>query len=266
VEKGFAMRIDNVAVVGADGRMGQLFCARASAAGMGVVALDRPLEPEAVRQAVHGVQMVLLCVPAAVLDKVAGLMSGILSGNQILADITSVKVLPMQQMRRQYSGPVVGTHPLFGPAPAQGETRVAVVPDSGHAAGEAACAEVEDFFVRLGCEPFRTTAQEHDRAAACIQNLNFITSVAYFATLAHDDAITPFLTPSFRRRLDAARKMLTEDAELFEGLFEANPYSQDAVRAFRAILNHACAGDVNLLVDRAGWWWRSSDNRGGAPS
>jgi prephenate dehydrogenase len=230
VEKGFAMRIDNVAVVGADGRMGQLFCARARAAGMGVVALDRPLEPEAVRQAVHGVQMVLLCVPAAALDKVAGLMSGILSGNQILADITSVKVLPMQQMRRQYSGPVVGTHPLFGPAPAQGETRVAVVPDSGHAAGEAACA------------------------------------VAYFATLAHDDAITPFLTPSFRRRLDAARKMLTEDAELFEGLFEANPYSQDAVRAFRAILNHACAGDVNLLVDRAGWWWRSSDNRGGAPS
>ncbi|MFV0422026.1 prephenate dehydrogenase/arogenate dehydrogenase family protein [Oleidesulfovibrio sp.] len=260
------MRIKKAAIVGAGGRMGQLFCARARAAGVQIVELDQPLTHGMLEQGIAGADMVLLCIPAAALDKVVEGMSGILSGNQILADITSVKVLPMQQMRKHYSGPVVGTHPLFGPSPAQGDSRVAVVPAGGDHADMEACAAVEEFFIRMGFDPFRTTADEHDSAAARIQNLNFITSVAYFATLAHDEAITPFLTPSFRRRLDAARKMLTEDAELFEGLFEANPYSQDAVRAFRAILNHAAAGDVDLLVDRAGWWWRTSDHRGGAPS
>ena len=82
-------------------------------------------------------------------------------------------------------------------------------------------------------------------------------SVAYFALLAGQKDLLPFLTPSFRRRQNAARKMLTEDAQLFAGLFEANPHSHEAVRQYRQMLNLAAAGDIDLLCRRAQWWWNT---------
>ena len=97
---------------------------------------------------------------------------------------------------------------------------------------------------------------------ARIQNMNFITNLAYFALLAGQEDLLPFLTPSFRRRQNAARKMLTEDARLFSGLFEANPHSHEAVRQYRQMLNLAAAGDIDLLCRRAQWWWE--DGAGGA--
>ncbi len=253
------MRIDNIAILGAKGRMGALFCARAHMAGMTVAELDQPLEPTMLQRSLEHADMVLLCVPAKSIAQVLKAMSDLLSKKQILADITSVKMLPMQQMRSSHQGPVVGTHPLFGPSPDPEDMRVAVMPARQDASDNAACTAVEACFRRMGCSTFRTTAEAHDRAAARVQGLNFITSVAYFATLGHDEEITPFLTPSFCRRLKAAKSMLTEDAALFEVMFEANPYSQEAVRAFRAMLNYASAGDVNLLVERAAWWWRQTE-------
>lgn len=261
------MNAAKIALVGAGGRMGRLFAGRLSAAGYAVGGVDRPLTQDALRRAVDGTAAVLLCVPVESMDEVLRQLAPLLNGMQVLSDITSVKVRPMQVMARHYAGPVVGTHPLFGPAafPASGvepaeNLRVAVIP--GETAHEADVALMERVFVDMGCAPFRTTANAHDEAAACIQGLNFITSVAYLATLAHRDELTPYITPSFRRRLDAARKMLTEDAFLFEGMFEANPHSQTAVRSYLSFLNFAAAGDVDVLVDRARWWWRSHRERG----
>ena len=54
--------------------------------------------------------------------------------------------------------------------------------------------------------------------------------------------------------------MLTRDAELFSNLFEANPYSQESVRMFRSVLNVAAGGDIELLAERAAWWWRAEED------
>jgi len=250
-----------VAVIGSQGRMGRMFCTRLQAAGYDVAEFDRPLTKSSLAAGLPEAKVILLCIPAAVFDTVLQQIRDILRPPQVLVDITSVKVQPMRQMQRVYNGPIVGTHPLFGPEPKADEVRVAVTPAEG--TNETHVAMVEDMFARMGCEPFRTTAEKHDEAAALIQGLNFITTVSYLATLAHKDEITPYLTPSFQRRLDAAQKMMTEDAELFEGLFEANPSSLDAVRSFRNMLNIAAGGDINVLVERALWWWRENSNTGG---
>ena len=166
-----------------------------------------------------------------------------------------MKVRPLQQMEAIWPGPVVGTHPLFGPAtPDEDGLPVTVTP--GRTAREEDTALVEAFFRALGCGTFRATADEHDRAMARVQNMNFITNLAYFALLAGQEDLLPYITPSFRRRLHAAEKMLTEDGTMFTGLFEANPYSHEAVRQYRKMLNVAAAGDIELLCRRAQWWWK----------
>lgn len=241
-------------IVGMRGRMGSMFRRRARSAGLSVEGIDIPFDDGAVAAACAGTDLLLLCVPAAVLGDTLKVFAPHLPPSAIVADITSVKEQPLALMQRYWSGPVVGTHPLFGPGAHNDEPQpVAVV--AGATAGEAHVRRVAAFFEVLGCHPFMTTAAAHDKAAARIQNLNFITSLVYFALLADDESLAPFLTPSFRRRQAAACKMLTEDAPMFAGLFDANPYSQEAVRQYSKLLNIASAGDIDLLCNRAVRWW-----------
>lgn len=241
-------------IVGARGRMGAMFRRRARSVGVPVEGLDIPFDEDALAAACDGADLLLLCVPVAVLGETLQTFVPHLSPAAVVADITSVKEQPMTLMQRYWQGPVVGTHPLFGPGAHNDEPQpVAVVP--GTAAGDAHVRRVVAFFESIGCHPFMTTAADHDKAVARIQNLNFITSLVYFALLADDESLLPFLTPSFRRRHAAAQKMLTEDAPMFAGLFDANPYSQEAVRQYSKLLNIASAGDIDLLCNRAVHWW-----------
>jgi len=233
--------------------MGTMLLRRLNAAGISASGADQPLADAGLRGLCAAADIVLLCVPIAAMPDVLRTLSSHLSGRQVLADIASVKVRPMSHMQEAYVGPVVGTHPLFGPE-ASGDLRVAVCP--GMQAEEEHILLVEALFSRIGCAVFRTTAQEHDEAAAYIQGLNFVTSAAYFATLAEHPEFLPFLTPSFQRRKEAARTMLTDDGRLFASLFEANPASQNAVRSYRTFLNLAAGGDLSLLRERALWWWK----------
>ena len=261
-----------VVIIGHKGRMGQLLLQRwqqgsredagldqklvCSGPNQELVCsgLDQPLHEADLAASCSSADALMLCVPAAALREVAERCVPHLPPHCVLADITSVKARPMEIMQRLWSGPVVGTHPLFGPAPDPDmELPVTITP--GQHAEEQHIALIESLFQRLGCRVFRSTADEHDKAMAAIQGLNFISSLAYFATLAQREELLPFLTPSFRRRQEAARKLLTEDAPLFEGLFEANPFSQELVRQYRSFLNVAAAGDIELLTARAAWWW-----------
>ena len=253
-----------VLIVGHRGRMGAMLLERAQQCGLdNVRGVDQPLEDDALASACAGVALAVLCVPVLVFEQVLEKICPHLPATCVLADITSVKERPVQLMKQLWHGPVVGTHPLFGPTPDwEGDLPVTITLPDGPAdtTPPEAVALVEDFCRQLGFRPFRATPQEHDEAMARIQNMNFITNVAYFAMLAGRDDLLPYLTPSFRRRQEAARKMLTEDAAMFSALFEANGHSQEATRQFSRMLNLAAAGDVDLLCKRAQWWWEEKGN------
>ena len=116
---------------------------------------------------------------------------------------------------------------------------------------------VEGLYTAFGCRVFRTTPQEHDRGAAFVQGLNFISSAAYLASLAERDDLLPFLTPSFRRRLEGARKLLIEDGDMFQGFTSANPMTKDAVHTFRLFLDLAEGGGLPDVLRRARWWYET---------
>lgn len=243
-------------ITGASGRMGKMLLEKAAAAGLNAVGVSRPYTSEKLAAACAGADLVILSAPARNLEELVQLIAPFMEKNAILSDITSVKEAPMRQMQAHWQGPVVGTHPLFGPKNDPGaHLPVAITP--GENATEADACKVAQFFREIGCHVFRATPEEHDRAVARVQNLNFITNLAYFAALAGQKDLLPYLTPSFERRKKAAKKMLTEDAGMFAGLFEANPHSHEAARQYRRMLNLAASGDIDLLCQRAQWWWKA---------
>jgi prephenate dehydrogenase len=263
---GFA-GIKRIAIVGARGQMGALFVRAFHKAGYAVTTLDRPYRPdgtdETIRAALKDADMVLISVPVTATRQVAKTLAPFMKPGAILCDVCSVKVNPLRQMLEAYAGPVVGTHPLFGPVIPEGfDPRVAVTPGReipGNETPEGSAAQaVSDVFARSGFAPFASTAEEHDRSMAVVQGLNFITTVAYLAAARQTPGIENFRTPSFERRLEAARKMLTQDRELFQLISEDNPYLQETVRQFTAYLDLAAGGDLDLLSARASWWWRDT--------
>ena len=111
---------ERIVIVGCRGRMGAMLTERFSRnPDLTVLGLDLPFEEENVRNACRGARLVLLCIPATAIADTVTTLRPFMEPDAILADITSVKELPMQHMESLWSGPVVGTHPLFGPVPAQ---------------------------------------------------------------------------------------------------------------------------------------------------
>jgi len=257
--------IRTLTMVGAHGKMGQLFVTRSRAAGITCFELDRPYDSPAGRDVLaNGLSrsdLLVVSVPAQAMESVLAQLVPHVPQGCIVADVCSVKTYPIEAMTRLYPGPVVGTHPLFGPIPPEDETpRVAVCPGRApdHPDDESAAQAMERWFTLLGFAPFRTTAAEHDRAMAYIQGLNFVTTVAYLATGSRKE-LERFLTPSFKRRLGAAKKLLMEDSGLFRLIYEANPYSLETARVYRNYLNVAAGGDLEVLAERARAWWKDDE-------
>ena len=109
-----------VLVVGCRGRMGAMLCRRGKAAGLDMRGVDVPLTDAVLAPACKDAALVLLCVPAAVFADVAATVCAHLPATAILADITSVKVRPLQQMEAIWPGPVVGCTPGPGKRPPPG--------------------------------------------------------------------------------------------------------------------------------------------------
>ncbi|WP_243544230.1 prephenate dehydrogenase [Pseudodesulfovibrio tunisiensis] len=251
-----------IAIAGANGQMGQLFTRKLRELGCEVAELNRPFRDEDVAAALDNCDLFLLSVPVTAMKDVLATVQPHLKASTILADVGSVKVMPIKVMTRAHAGPVVGTHPLFGPVIPEGfEPRVAVTP--GRESDEQAARRVARLMEACGYTAFRTTAEEHDKAMAFVQGLNFTTTVAYLAAMRDVEHIENYVTPSLKRRLDSAHKMTTQDMELFEVISEANPFLQETTRHFMSYLGLAAGGDLDLLAQRANWWWRHEQQQEG---
>lgn len=248
-----------VVIIGNKGRMGRALQEELSLAGLDVSGTDRNGGGPSLRSLVSDgkghERIILLCVPVGALEQALCDIAPLLDPERdLLMDITSVKALPMRWMQAAYSGPVVGAHPLFGPNPAAEDKKTALV--KGEKAEARHCRLAENLFSLLGSAFFWSGAEEHDKGVGFAQSLNFTVSAAFFAALARREGIRPYLTPSFKRHLNAARKHLTEDTAMFLEFTAHNPAYQDILRQYAAILQEAADGNLAQVAEEAAAWYR----------
>lgn len=215
-----------IGIIGYKGKMGSMFMRDLSSRGYTVNGIDIKLkednqsipssplsegmqnedifDSEELRSFISTSKFIIFCIPVTTLQAtLQAIAPYLLKERHVLMDITSVKILPMQWMEEVFDGQIIGTHPLFGPTPNPSDKKVALI--KGRNVEKRHALFIEEMFTQLGCSFFWTTAQEHDTGVAFAQSLNFTVSAAFFCALDRRDCIRPFLTPSFKRHLEAAR-------------------------------------------------------------
>lgn len=244
-----------IALVGHTGRMGRMLMKTWTTAGYEVIGVDAKPGRAIPANDVSRADIVMLAIPVGALCDVMGRLAPCLRPEQLVMDITSVKSLPMLIMQEFHTGPVIGSHPLFGPQPGEQDTHTVLV--AGRRADEEHKRQAERLFHVLGSSVAWATSRGHDRGVAFAQSLNFAMSASFFSTIARHRECMPFLTPSFRRHMEAARKHLTTDRAMFCEFTARNPCFEEAVEDYRAILQEALR-DLNSLSAEAAAWFDGS--------
>lgn len=225
----------DVAILG-HGRFGRALGDLAEDAGLRVRALDPGAEVPAQRHVpdlaalVSGAPIVILAVPVGAMPEMLGKLAPLLTPEQLVMDVGSVKVLPTAAMAAALGAriPWIGTHPLFGPtslALAERPLRVVLCPNPQH---PTATSRARAFYERIGCWTLEQDAHAHDKAMADTHALAFF--VAKGMLDAGVDVRVPFAPPSFQAIARTVEVVRGDAGHLFATICAHNPHAGDARR------------------------------------
>ena len=218
------------------GRFGRALGSLLEEAGIAFRALDPVADvPEAhragsLRELVTGAEQLVVAVPVPRMKEVLEAVRPHLRPGQLVLDVGSVKVRPVQAMLEVLGAqvPWVGTHPLFGPlslARAERPLRVVVCPNPLH---PGAAAQAHHLFTRLGCEIIEQTPEGHDRVMAHTHALTFF--VAKGMLDAGSGVDVPFAPASFQALSRTIQIVRSDAGHLFSAIQHENPFAPEARR------------------------------------
>ena len=210
-------------MVGGRGSMGRFLSRWFVQSDYQVRVLDLEDWPQ-VKALTAGIELCVLAVPIPVTPAVAARISPHLPPNCILADITSLKREPLEAMLRNYDGPVIGLHPLFGPATTTMDKQIVVV-SPGRRMED--CQWLLDQLVIWGNVLVETPAGEHDEIMGIVQALRHFATFA-FGQFLHERGVPVLRTlelssPIYRLELAMVGRLFAQDPALYAEIVFATP-------------------------------------------
>ena len=203
-----------VVVVGGAGALGQRFVSLFQRSGYQVAVLetaDWPQAPELVADCCLVLMAVPIHLTTALIEQLPPLPA-----DCVLADLTSVKVQPLQAMLQQHPGPVLGLHPMFGPDISNIVKQVVVC---CHGRGEAEYQWLLAQFKVWGAVLTEKTASQHDELMQLIQAMRHFSSLVYGVHLAEEQAdlqqLLELSSPIYRLELAMVGRLFAQNAELY---------------------------------------------------
>jgi chorismate mutase / prephenate dehydrogenase len=243
-----------VLLVGGRGSMGRFFSAWFAQSDYEVRILDRE-DWGRVKPLTAGIELCVLAVPIDATGTVAAQIARHLPEGCVLADITSLKREPLAAMLRSYPGPVVGLHPLFGPATPTMDKQIVVVTPGRQLES---CQWLLDQLTVWGNVLVETTAKDHDEIMGIVQALR------HFATFAFGQFLcsrgVPILrtlelsSPIYRLELAMVGRLFAQDPSLYSEIVFATPERlallRDYIQSLQANLGLVERGDKAEFVAR----------------
>lgn len=179
--------------------------------------------------------LICLATPVSAFAGVIHTITPWLRPGQVVLDVGSVKMAPVQQMRDLLPDfvEILGTHPLFGPQSAAAGLdglKIALCPVRGDEWRRIAA------FLRktLRLRVYITSPERHDRDAAMVQGLTHLIA----KVLVEMEPLPRQLTTRSFDMLMQAINMVRDDApEVFDAIERTNPFSHDVRHRFFDIAN-----------------------------
>ena len=218
-----------VGVIGGLGEMGRLFCDFFKGLGYQVEIADLGAGRTG-REVVEESDVVLFAVPLHETVSIIRELIPYVRPDQLLMDVTSLKVGPVREMLRSPAA-VVGLHPMFGGriGSLAGQTLVAcpvrISPREWSLTRE--------LFTHKGIRIKECTPEEHDRMMSIIQVLFHMTTMLVGRVLRElsvdIDETMEFTSPSYRLEIDLLGRMFAQNGALYSAISQMNPYTKDII-------------------------------------
>ena len=243
-----------VLIVGGRGKMGCFLASWFRQSDYDVRILDREDWPQ-VQSLTQGVELCLLAVPIDITPSVAAQIAPHLPNTCVLADVASLKLKPLEAMLQNHAGPVVGLHPLFGPATATMDKQIVVV-SAGRQMEQ--CQWLLDQLTLWGNVLVETPAAEHDEIMGIVQALRHFATFA-FGQFLHSRGVPILRTlelssPIYRLELAMVGRLFAQDPAMYAEIVFATPERlallKDYIQSLQQNLGLVERGDKAEFVAR----------------
>ncbi|HVP24878.1 MAG TPA: prephenate dehydrogenase/arogenate dehydrogenase family protein [Methanomicrobiales archaeon] len=231
-------------IIGGTGKMGRLFGAVLERHGFEVRVSGRKTELTNRRLAEES-DLVMVTVPIRSTAGVIGEIAPLLTKEQLLCDLTSLKAGPVRAMLES-PAQVLGMHPLFGPAVSSLRNQTIILTPAR--CGTPFCSRLPGILREEGANLVVMDPDAHDRLMAVIQGLT------HFGNLCMADAIRRTGTdlaaalgatsPVYRIQMDLIGRLLAQDPDLYGDMLQLNPHVPPVLASFEA-----AAADLRRRVE-----------------
>ncbi|MGL5147657.1 MAG: bifunctional chorismate mutase/prephenate dehydrogenase [Plesiomonas shigelloides] len=240
-----------VVIVGGEGQLGRLFGQMFTLSGYEVRSLDKN-DWDRAGELFTGAGLVLVTVPIASTCSLIRERLSMLPPTCILADLTSVKVAPLNAMLETHPGPVVGLHPMFGPDVGSFAKQVMVV---CHGRWPEKYQWLLEQVAIWGTRLVEADAARHDKAMQQVQAMRHFSSFVYGLNLCREqadiDTLLEFSSPIYRLELAMVGRLFAQKGELYADIIFAQEESLTAISDF--LDNYRDALELLKTGDRAGF-------------
>ena len=222
-----------VAIIGGSGEMGRWFASFLSKEGKEVVISGRSeskllaakqqlgVEVASSVEAVKSADAVLLSVPIEIFEEVVKEISPHIQPEQVVVDITSIKVLPVAAMHKYLkTGLVLGAHPLFGPG-AKGVANQNFVLTPTNDRERTLAQKIKEYLETRGGRVSLMTPEEHDEKMTVILGLSHFIAIVSADTLLSSDKLEQpgeISGITYKVLLTLVESVISENPELYASL------------------------------------------------
>lgn len=241
-----------VGIVGGLGEMGRLFTRffRDQGYRVDVADLGTAVRPQ---DLARSADILVFSLPLHRTEEIMRDVIPFTRSQQLLMDLTSLKVGPVREMLRS-SASVVGLHPMFGGriSTYAGQTLVAcpvrIEP--------ALWSRLRERFRSVGLQVKECTPEHHDRMMSIIQVLFHMTTMLTGRVLRELDVdiaeTMDYTSPSYRLEMNILGRMFAQSPALYSAITQKNPYTGNLLDRLQAGLEQYrswyAAGDLDSFI------------------
>ena len=246
-----------VGIIGGTGKMGRLFGGVFERAGHEVSVCGRTTAVSCTDLAVTS-DLVMVSVPIRDTMEVIRGIAPVLTPDQVLCDLTSLKAGPVAAMLESAAS-VIGFHPMFGPGVPSLNGQIIVVTPARCSTEtlHALCS----IFEKEGASITISTPEEHDRVMALVQGLTHAVSLMVAETMRRvavtPEETSPFMSPVFQIEMGLVGRLLSQDPDLYGDMLRLNPNvppvlakCKEALEDLQKIITAGDTGAFNDLFER----------------